>query len=295
MRRRNFLGLLAIAPVVALAACGDDTSSSSSNDTSATLPPAESTLPPVTDGGVAAYDHGTGADDVVLRIAYEGGFVPVDVAFQQLPTLLVTGDGQLLQQGPVPAIYPGPLLPNVQARSISEDGIQQLLALADEAGLLADVEYARDDMIADAPDTVVTITVDGTTYEHRAYALGLAPDGTETDPARAALAEFVAAATELANGPDSDVLGASAPYEAETYLVRSFPVGDLTGYDVEPTVLEWPADVPVRLADAAECAEIPVTAVGDLLADATQLTFFTDADVTYQVAVTPALPGARTC
>ena len=69
-----------------------------------------------------------------------------------------------------------------------------MLAQADELGLLAEVEYPRNDQIADAPDTVVTITVDGTTYRHQAYALGF---DTESDPARANLAEFVAAMTDL--------------------------------------------------------------------------------------------------
>ena len=40
----------------------------------------------------------------------------------------------------------------------------------------------------------MTITVGGTTYRHQAYALGF---DTEADPARANLAEFVAAMTDL--------------------------------------------------------------------------------------------------
>jgi hypothetical protein len=50
----------------------------------------------------------------------------------------------------VVAIYPGPLLPNLLQRSITETGIQRLLDLADEHGLLGDVTYARPDNIADA-------------------------------------------------------------------------------------------------------------------------------------------------
>ena len=41
-------------------------------------------------------------------------------------------------------------------------------------------------MVADAADTVVTISANGVTYEHRAYALGMgAGDAPETDKARA--------------------------------------------------------------------------------------------------------------
>jgi hypothetical protein len=46
------------------------------------------------------------------------------------------------------------------------------------------VAYTRPDIIADAADTVVTITVDGETFEHRAYAPGGGgPGGDETDAA----------------------------------------------------------------------------------------------------------------
>ena len=50
----------------------------------------------------------------------------------------------------------------------------------------------------------------------------------------------------------------------------------------------------MRLADADECAEVPVAEFEPLFADANVLSFFTDADVTYQVSVVPQLPG-RTC
>jgi len=39
---------------------------------------------------------------------------------------------------------------------------------------------------------------------------------------------------------------------------------------------------------------VPAAEVGELLATADQLTFFTDADVTYQVLAKPILPGT-TC
>ncbi len=114
-----------------------------------------------------------------------GGFVPVDYDFLNLPSLLVTGDGRVIEQGPQIEIYPGPLLPNLQQRTISEAGIQALLRLAEEHDLFRDVEYENPTNIADAPFTVVKISANGATYEHNVYALGLGGDGTETDEARA--------------------------------------------------------------------------------------------------------------
>ena len=289
MKRKTprYLAYAAIAAVV-LAACGDDSPSGDAPSDSSpidTVAPVDTTAPPTT--VPSGIDHPTGADDVVVRIAYEGGFVPVEVAFLDLPTLLVTGDGQAIVQGPIAEIYPGPLLPNMQARPVTEAGIQDLLALAADHGLLADVEYTNPTNIADAPDTVVEIAANGETYVHRAYALGIAD---ETDPARATLADFVAQATGDWLYGDNPELGPEAPYVTDTFLIRASEVGDYTG-DIEPTVVDWPAETSVRLADASECAAVPAAEVGDLFADATQLTFFAEDGITYQLTVKPLLPG----
>jgi hypothetical protein len=233
------------------------------------------------------YEHPSGADDVVVRIAYEGGFVPAEMTFLDLPTLLVSGDGHVFVQGPVPEIYPGPLLPNIQVRPVTEAGIQDLLALADENGLLADVEYTNPTNIADAPDTVVEVSANGRTFVHRAYALGI---DTETDPTRAALAEFVAQVTGDWLYGDNPELGPEQPYATDTFLIRAAEVGDVAG-DIEPTVVDWPADASVRLIDAGDCAAIPAAELGSLFADANQLTFFAEDGVTYQLTVKPQLPG----
>ena len=288
--------LLTLGLLAPLAACGDDTGSSS--------PPADSVAPPATTAPTtvptttppttvppttvpAGYEHPDGADDVVVSITYEGGFVPVETIFTQLPTLLVTGDARQFGLGPVIEIYPGPLLPNVQVADIGEDGVQSLLALADEHGLLEEREYEGPTNIADASDTVVTITANGETFVHRAYALGL-DDGLgegmdDTEGARADLLAFVEAATAM-----GDI--ETAPFEPSTYLVRSFPVDDLTGYDVEPTIVEWPlADV--VLADASDCVAVDAESIGETFADANQLTFFEQDGVTYRLGVKPQLPG----
>jgi hypothetical protein len=282
-RHQLLVGMTAAALV--FAACGGDD------------PEVETSEPaPSTDG----HAHSTEPDGVVLRVSDEGGFVPPEATFASAPRLLVTGDGRLIQGGPVIAIYPRPLLPNLLQRSITEAGIQRLITLADERGLLADVTYTRPGNIADAADTVVTITVGGETFEHRAYALGLAggPEGGETDEARARLLDFVVAATNLASTPSDDV-GPDQPYRSDTYLIRSSEArspqnsGD-GAIDIVPTRVDWPADAPVRLAAAGECAEVPTAAFSELFQKANQLTQFVDAGVPYSLTVTPRVPG-RSC
>jgi hypothetical protein len=275
--------------VIVLGACGDDTETSTGDSTGSTAGTTADTVSPTTpdtatpDTG-SGFEHPTGADDVVIEIVFEGGFVPEDFAFRNLPTMLVSGDGRQFVQGPQIEIFPAPMLPNVLVSDIGEAGVQQLLDLAAEHGLLTEREYERNDMIADASDTVVRISANGETYEHRAYALGLgSSDSGEETGDRAELQAFITAAT-------SSVPADAAPMEPETFLVRATPTTDTSGYEVEPTIVEWPVDA-VSLADADDCVAIPAADVMDLFATSNQLTFFTEDDVTYQLAVKPQLPG----
>jgi hypothetical protein len=281
---RQLLPLLATgASVIGLAACGDDSSTADQpTGPPSTVAPPDSvdptTMPPTTAPG---FEHPTGADQVVVEIAYEGGLLHPDVAFGELPVLLVSGDARQFVLGPQIEIYPQPLLPNVLVGEIGEEGIQALLDLAAEHGLLTEREYERNDMIADAADTVVRISANGDTFEHRAYALGL--DAAETGD-RAELQAFVAGATaELAIDETA--------FEPQNYLLRATPIEDVSGYDTEPTLVDWPATSSLLLAGAGDCVEVPAESVHDLLAAANQLTFFVQDDVVYQVTAKPQLPG----
>lgn len=295
MKIRTSLGLtslpLTALLATALVACGDDSTpapaAGSTSVPTSSVPTPDTTAAPDTTPAPGGIEHPVGADEVVLRIAYEGGFVPAEIAFLNLPALLVTGDGRLIVQGPVAEIYPGPLLPNLQVRSISETGIQHLLSMAADHGLLAARDYSSPDGIADAADTVVEIAANGEVYRHQAYALGL---DAEDDELRAELSAFVAEATGDWLYGDNPELGPESAFASDTFLFRALEVGDYQG-DIEPTVVDWPAAATVRLADAGECAAIPASEVGDLFADANQLTFFSEDGMTYQLAVKPQLPG----
>ena len=288
--------LVPAALAVTLAACGDDSEPAADEpidtvvDTTAAPTTPATTVPPSTAAPTTAVDGGdeypTAADEVVVSIASEGGFMTMEATFTQLPSLLVTGDARQFTLGPQIEIYPGPLLPNVQVTDIGEDGVRELLAMADEHGLLQDREYETDSNVADAPDTVVTISANGETYVHRAYALGIGggPGQTDETGARAELQAFVESATMSLGDTETEA------FEPDAYLVRSFPIDDLTGYDVEPTVVEWPIEG-VDLAAASDCLEMAADDVGDLFAQANQLTFYEQDGTTWQLAVKPMLPG----
>ena len=290
MTKRLIPLVVAIAGL-GIAACGSDGPGPSS-------PSSDSTLPSVpSDGQGDGYTHPTGAGEVVVSYAELGGFTTREYAFQQPPSLLISGDGRLFSPGAQIEIYPGPLLPAVQVQAITEAGIQQILAAADEAGLLADVDYTAETNIADASTATVTISADGETWVHEAYALGFAgPDGVEPTSERQALLRFVTQLTDLEALVGSENLGEATLFEPTEYEIEAIAVDDLSAYGtdgIEPTVEVWPADISVRLVDAAECTIVQASEVGELLASANQLTFFTDAGVTYQLLARPALPGSQ--
>ena len=212
--------------------------------------------------------------------------------FQNLPTLLVTGDGRLIVVGPVAEIYPGPLLPNLQVRTITEAGIQQLLALAAEHGLLTQREYdnptehrrcARHRRHRSRPTAPRTSTV--------AYALG---DRRRDRRTALGLAEFVAEATGEWLYGDNPELGPEQAYVPESFLIRATPVTDLSAYEIEPTVVPWAEDVP-PLTEAAECLAVPADVALQLFSEATQLTFFQEGDTVYQITAEAAAARGDGC
>ena len=283
-RRSLFAGTAAATLGVLLAACGDDTAEPVATEPGDTLPPVDTP---------GAIDHPSGTDEVILEYGEYGGFLPASYAFVQQPSVLISGDGRVFVPGAVPAIFPGPLLPAVGVRSISEDGIQRVLAAARDAGLFTSVEYSQPaDPIADAATATVRINADGGAYVHEAYALGY---GTEADAARAVLAAFIERLRDLPALAGAENLGDETTFVPEEYAIRATPLpGGLPADSddgVAPRLVDWPADAGLTLADAGGCATVESAAVGELFAAADQLTYFDDSGVVYEVFVRPVWPG----
>lgn len=283
MNRRSFLTVLIGTPALAAlaAACGDDSVQSSDTQSG------------------ASYVVPTGADEVVLRIGYEGGFTTPGSQFIHAPNLLISGDGRTFTPGATTLEYPGALLPAIIEGSITGDGIQKVVKLADLAGLLGSIpDYSSpgDQLIADAPDTVVTLTVNGVTYEHRAYALGFdMPDGGPSTPARDNLQEFVELLVNLPAAVGVENVGVGGPIVAESYRFQAMVVDPTQWTEPSPTIVAWPAETGVLLADSTVCAAAPASKVDSLFATATQLTFFEENELVYQLAVIATLPGEPAC
>ncbi len=274
---------------------GETAPTLSPGETAPTLSPGDTAEPGDDDG-----DHAdpTGVDDVVFRFEVGGGFTTREAAFQELPRLLVSGDGRAFTVGPQTAVYPGPLLPNVLVRTIDEGGIEQLLAAADEAGLLADVTYESPTDVADAPTTTLTIRADGETWEHTAYALaldgGLGPGVEESSPDRRRLADFLVTVSDLGSVVDPGRLGEETAFEPEEYLVTASPVDDVGAFGsdgIEPRIVDWPDAVGIAPSDIGDCAAVPADDLTAVFSAADQLTFFSDGGTVHQVTPVPVLPG----
>jgi len=291
------IGVAVAAVAVLASACGgvgnDDTGSGGS--TGAT--------------GAIGIEHPTGADQLILRVAYEGGFVPYEYTLGSTPFWSLFGDGTLIVQGPQIEIYPGPALPNLVAIPISEEGVQAILGAARDAGLMdGDATYSND-CIADAATTVFTTNADGETSVVSAYALEVGePPGTcggkDDGDARAALAEFQAMLGDLQSWLPADSVGAEEPYDPSEMRVYVQPYRGEA--ELPQGAIEWPLDVPLDgfgepAANAptdTRCGLVSGSEFETLFAaahNANQLTPWTSGGTEYGLIFRPLLPDEHTC
>jgi len=249
---------------------------------------------------------------VIFRVTWEGGFVTPEMLLGRLPAIVVQADGRVITQGPVLAIYPGPFMPNLQERTLSEAGLERLIALARENDLLKDVHYDFPG-IADAADTVLEIYLDGQSYRVSAYALAeagfegeIAP-AIELEPAevegRVALREFIDA---LMTVPEADYVDQPHTYELEALrlYVKPAQVVENSEFPGEQPPIAWPLD---NLATAGTAIDNPsvdrclvvegadLETILPLLQGANQLSVFESEGELYSLIPRPLYPGESGC
>ena len=239
--------------------------------------------------GVAVPDRPTGADQVVVQLRIDGGFVPREVALATVPATTVLGDGTVLTVAPTPAIYPGPALASLQAAKVDAAAVDDLVARAARLGLLdGPLDFGRPP-VADAPNTTVTIVAAGRTHTHVAAALGISDEATG-GANRRALREFVASLEQLPPGdrawdPSAIAVRVAGPYQADPQLPQ-------------PPVV-WPlARVPVDTGPGGPCLVVDGDDVRTLraaLARANARTPWLIAGVARSVAFAPVVPGSPPC
>lgn len=252
-------------------------------------------------------------DEVVVRVGWTGGFVPYEWMFTSLPNFTLLGDGRVIVQGPAIDIYPGPALPNLQVRQLTEEGIQSVLFRIAETALFEESQSftAATQFIADANSTVFTVNADDRSAVVDVYALGFLTDDIgppETVPqverdAHATLLELEAdlQALEAWISPDDWATPAWEAYQPEALRLLVANVDheppNPDGLDSEP--VPWPGTTPPdQLGEATQvqdgrCGVVTgdeAAAWLDALAAANQLTRWSADGHLYRVTPRPLLP-----
>ena len=303
--RTKTLAISLLLPALILSACGrlnDDGPGAGGTGSTGTTGGTGGT-------GGTGIDHPAGADDLVLRVATGGGFVAVEWSLRTLPGFSLYGDGRLIVEGPMIEIYPGPALPNLQVRQVSEDAVQAILAEAERAGLLgrdASYEYP---CIADAPTTTFTVNAEGATHTISAYALGFEEGSgqascahVDTD-ARAKLSAFWQKLGDLRSWLPTDTVGEETAFTPTQMRVYVRPYQGDVELDQQP--VEWPLSTPLasfgdpdpNLSDT-RCGVVSgddLAALLPLAQSANELTPWTSEGTSYGLIFRPLLPDEHTC
>jgi hypothetical protein len=307
---RAIASAAALSLVLVAAGCGADEDSEEPGGqtppaTSAAAPPTSAPPPTTTEAPPETTDQaittviealaGIDAETVVLRLAEGGGFVPMEIAMAEVPSLIVMGDGRVLRAVPSDAMIPG--IREIEELRLDEAGLAALLAAADEAGLLGDGDPAYGDPpVTDLPTTSLTLTTADGTITHSAYALGFEAGGNDglTDEQRErreALNAFIERLEQLETLA-GEHLTPVGPYVPDELVLERFPAPEGAGGQRVP----WPVDVVDPPAEG--CSELTgddAAAVADALATAGPDVSWTLSGVEFRVVGRAVLPGEDGC
>jgi len=160
----------------------------------------------------------------------------------------VIADGQLIVSGPVPAIYPGPLMPNLIARSITPTGVDRIFEAAHAAGLLAGPTDLTGGIAPGGMTAHLSFLLDGQEREvigdpnkvmMCVAAPCVAPAGSPE-----AFGQFWAQVNDLATLVGNE-LGAEQRYQPTRLAVLvTDPPTDASG--LKPGLAQWPLATPLR-------------------------------------------------
>jgi hypothetical protein len=234
----------------------------------------------------------------------------------QVPPLVITGDGRVVMQGMQTLEFPGPALPALIERRLTEEGLQQILRSLEQTNLFTGELELRgmNGMVADANDTIFTVHAAGLESVVTVYAISMLFPDMEPPPGMGSdELEAYRVLSTLHDGlmtldtwlpADAWATDAWVPYQPEAFRLY---VRDVTGQPIEGGELpgqlrEWPTDDDpaafgeeiVSFGDGTRCG----VAVGDLgatwlaeLTEANQNTLWTDGgDRRFSIGVRPLLP-----
>jgi hypothetical protein len=260
--------------------------------------------------GSGGIDHPTGADQVVLRIAQGGGFVPIEYNLRSIAGISIFGDGRMIVEGPMIEIYPGPALPNLQVTRLTEEAVQAILREARTAGLLGQDASYDYPCVTDLPTTTFTTVAEGRTHTVSAYALGFT-EGAEASAdcpgvdaeARAKLFDFQTKMGDLRSWLPAGSIGQEEPFAPSEMRIYVLP------YRGDPALTQpaasWPLSEALRRFgdedpnfDEIRCGVIGGDDLETLMpqaSSANELTPWTSGGGEFSLIFRPLLPDEHTC
>jgi hypothetical protein len=264
---------------------------------------------PADPGAGSGIDHSTDGHAVLVRVAFEGGFVPLEWTYRSLPTFSLYGDGRLVLPGVQMEIYPGPALPAISTRTITEEGIQTTLEEA-----LGSIQGVPDEMLdmgsvglADVPTTVITIRAGDVDRTIKVYGLSELTErpqhmSAEEFQARGQLQRLVTKLEGLTTWLPDGSLGPETSYAASG--ARLF-VSEYRKVDLPQEPITWPLQEDLdRFGEAAIGSETyrcgivegtEWTTLREPASQANELTPWTESGARFSILFRPLLPDETGC
>jgi hypothetical protein len=224
-------------------------------------------------------------------------------AFRTAGPDLVIDDGRLIIHGPEMAIYPGPLLPNLHQRQLSQAGIDAIIDAARSGGLLDGPTDLTGGLPPGAQTAHLVFVIDGVEREvigdptRQIVCITTPCDGAPGTPE--GFGQFWARIHDIGSWLASE-LGSETPYVADRYAVLlAEPVDDAS---LPPSFARWPLAVPMTQF-GVEMAGSPPARCGVVEGDslkvalpafgaANELTRWRDdTDAVFGAVVRPLFPG----
>jgi hypothetical protein len=248
------------------------------------------------------------ADELWLSTSVVQALPPAE-QFAWIPPVAITRDGLAVTTGPVPAIFPGPLVPPFIGRRISAAGMNQILQWAGRYRLLTGQEdFTGGQAMPGQPLARIRFTVDGRTLE----VVGdptrtlVCPPNADCDAAPGSPEAFALVWQRLLDLPTflGAELGPEAPWVPAGYSILIGPAPN--AQDLPQPVAEWPLDGPLAtigraVADGRRCVTIlgeDAAALLPALERANRRTPWVDepgAEARFGLTVRPLLPGEDRC
>lgn len=308
--KRSAAALLVL--LLVLAACGASGGGVGSDA------PSPSVAPPPSGGGESGndgqIDHPQGSE-AVLAITWAGGMLHQALMTTQVPPLVITGDGRVIMQGMQTLEFPGPALPPLIERRLTEDGLQQVLRALEQTNLFTgDLEVrGMAGMVADATDTIFTVRAAGLESVVTVYAIsmlfpdmqpppGMGSDELETYRVLSALHDRLMTLDTWLPA-DAWATDTWVPYQPDAFrlYVRDVTDQPVEGGELPGQLREWataddPATFGEELAsfgDGTRCGvvdgELGATWLAEL-SEANQNTLWTAGAGRYSIGARPLLP-----